>query len=64
MDSAVSFPNTYPLDSVIYPVDTAIHWISLYPLGSAIIGFRNTCLLDSDLWLDSAIQPLNNQGVV
>ena len=32
----------------IQKVDSAIHWINLYPLKSAI-GFPNTYLLDSDL---------------
>jgi len=53
LDSAIGFPDTYLLDSIIYPVDIATHWISLQPLGGAIIapiiGFPNTCLLDSDL---------------
>ena len=31
---------------VIYPVDSAIHWINLYPLNNAI-GFPNTYPLDS-----------------
>ena len=35
---------------VIYPVDSAIHWINLYPVDSAIIiGFPNIYPLDDDL---------------
>ena len=33
---------------VVQKVDSAIHWISLYPVDSAI-GFPNTYLLDRDL---------------
>ena len=33
---------------VVQKVDNAIHWISLYPLNSAI-GSPNSYLLDSDL---------------
>ena len=33
---------------VVQKVDSAIHWINLYPLDSAI-GFPNTYPLDSDL---------------
>ena len=35
---------------VVQKVDSAIHWINLYPVDSAIfIGFPNTYPLDSDL---------------
>ena len=35
---------------VVQKVDSANHWINLYPLDSAIfIGFRNTYPLDNDL---------------
>ena len=35
---------------VVQKVDSANHWINLYPLDSAIfIGFPNTYPLDSDL---------------
>ena len=36
------------LAPVVQKVDNAIHWISLYPLNSAI-GFPNSYLLDSNL---------------
>jgi len=45
-------------------VDNAIQWINLYPVNSAIIGFRNTYLLDGNIFypVDSAIQRLNNRS--
>ena len=46
---------------VVQKVDSAIQRIKLYPVDSAI-GFPNTCPLDSDLYVDSAIQLLNNWG--
>ena len=36
------------LAPVVQKVDSAIHWISYYPMDSAI-GFRTTYPLDSDL---------------
>ena len=36
------------LAPVVQKVDSAIHWINIYPLDSAI-GFPNTYPLDSDL---------------
>ena len=42
-------------------MDSAIHWINLYP-GNSAIGFPNTYPLDSDYPVDSAIQRFNNRG--
>ena len=60
----------------VQKVDSAIHWINLYPLKSGF-GFPDTYLLDSDLssgqryptfeqlgMVDSSIQRLNNHGQV
>jgi len=38
----------YPLVPVVEKVDSAIHWINLYP-EDAPIGFPNTYPLDNDL---------------
>ena len=46
---------------VVQRVDSAIHWINVYPLDNAI-DFPNARLLDIDYPLDSAIQRLNNRG--
>ena len=35
VDSAIGFPNTYPL---IYPVDSTIHSINHYPVDRALSG--------------------------
>ena len=74
MDSAIDFPNTYPLDSAIqwiniYSVDSAIDFPNTYPLDSAI-QWINIYSVDSAIDfpntypLDSAIQRLNNRGQV
>ena len=34
---------------VVQKVDSAIHWINLYPVDSAIIGFSNVYPEDRDL---------------
>ena len=49
--------NSFVLDlaPVVQKVDTAIHWINLYPVDSTI-GFPNTYPLDSD------IQRFSNPG--
>ena len=69
MDNVIGFPNTYPLDSafhllnnqgqvsVVQKVDSAIHWINLYPVDN-VIGFPNTYPLDS------AFHLLSNRGQV
>ena len=45
-------------------LDSAIHWIKIYPVDNAI-GFPNTYPLDSDLYaVDSAIQRLNRRQVL
>ena len=54
VDSAIGFPNTYPLDSDLssgwcnWFSLTLILWILIYPVDRAI-GFPNTYPLDSDL---------------
>ena len=35
---------------VVQKVDNPIHWINLYPVDRAIIGFRNTYLLNSNIF--------------
>ena len=47
--------------SVVQRLDSAIHWINLYPVDSAI-SFPDTYPLDSNFPVDSAIQRLNNRG--
>ena len=51
--ASVTDDKTKLLAPVVQKVDSAIHWINLFPLDSAI-GFRNTYPVDS------AIQLLNN----
>ena len=34
--------------SVVWKVDSGIHWINIYPVDYNAIGFRNTYPLDSD----------------
>ena len=46
---------------VVQRVDSAIHWINVYPLDNAI-DFPNSYLLDIDYPLDSAIQPIEQPG--
>ena len=46
---------------VVQNVDSAIRWINLYPVDSAI-GFPSTYLLDSDLSSGYHYQRLNNRG--
>ena len=48
---------------VVQNVDSAIHWINLYLVDNAI-GFPITYPLDSDYPMDSAIQRLDNRGLV
>ena len=63
VDSAIQLLNIRHLAPVVQTLDSAIHRINHYPLDS-VIDFRNTYLLDSDLSADSAIQRLNNRGLV
>ena len=44
----LNFGYAMHLAPVVQKVDSAIHWISYYPMDSAI-GFRTTYPLDSDL---------------
>ena len=67
-DSRQSLNVIYPTAApVVQKVNSAIHRINLYPVGSAT-GFTNTYPLDTDLSqiypMDSAIQLLNNWGLV
>ena len=48
---------------VVRKEDSAIHRINHYPLDSAI-GFPNTYSLDSVYPFNSAIQSLNNRGLI
>ena len=47
--------------TVVQKMDSAIHQINLYPVGSAIIGFLNTSHWIMIYPKDSTIQHLNNQ---
>ena len=67
-DSRQSLNVIYPTAApVVQKVNSAIHRINLYPVGSTT-GFTNTYPLDTDLSqiypMDSAIQLLNNWGLV
>ena len=57
MDSSIH------LAPVVHTLDSAIHRIKIYPLDRTI-GFPSTYPLDSDFPLDSAIQRLNNRGLI
>ena len=43
-------------------VDSAIHWINLYPVDKVIV-FANKHPLDNDFPVETAIQPLNDRGL-
>ena len=65
VDSAIGFPNTYPMDTTIhrinhYPLDSAIGFPNIYPMDTTIhrinhypldsaIGFPNTYPMDSTI---------------
>ena len=51
------------LPPVVEKVDSTIHWINLYKVDK-VIGFFNKYPLDSDFPVDSAIQPLNDRGLL
>ena len=53
IDSKVNYEEIFSAESlhqapVVQKVDSAIHWLNLYPLDNAI-GFPNTYSLDRDL---------------
>ena len=48
LDNSKGFGSTYPMETVIYPLDNAIHWINHYQLDNSI-NFDSTYSLGSDL---------------